>query len=256
MARPFGAFPCSWGWTQSPSPWIASCPQQTGSALCKLTQGEHDGNCEKTGRQEGSPREESCNRCQASRSKEGCSRQKGSRSRQEGRSSKEGRSRQEGCSTRQESCSCQEGRSSEEGRSCQEGCSTCKEGACRSEEGCSCQGSRQEGSTSQEGRQGACPCPCCGSRSPDHAEPPGSLAFPYGQQALRRTPCAFPNPAPAPGFLFLRQMVWRSPCAPRCPGICTRLLRASGRTDLLHRQQKARDATRGCQRYWGTKSSV
>src|SRR3989344_2490484 len=171
----------------SPSPWIASCPLQTGSALCKLTQGEHDGNCEKTSRKEGDPSEKSCT-CKTSSSEEGCTCQEGSstgkesRSRQKGSSSEEGRTCQEGSSTGKESRSRQEGSSSEEAcRPSQEGGSRQEGNGCQ--EGRSRQGACKKSCTGQEGPQGACPCGSSSS-STDHPESSGSLALPYGQQAL------------------------------------------------------------------------
>ena len=147
-----------------------------------MTQGENDGNCEETGRQEGRrPCEESCTgqegccpseegRC--TRQEGRCSCEEGRCSRQEGcRSCEEGRcSRQEGC------CSCEEGCCScEEGRcSCEEGCCSCEEGCCSCEEGrCPCEEGR-----CQKTRQGLCPC------GTNHTEPESRLAFPYRNEAL------------------------------------------------------------------------
>src|SRR3990167_901369 len=149
---------------------------QAWSALCPLTQGENDGNCEKTGRQEGRPREEGCAPCEEGR----CTRQEGCGPCEEGRCT-----RQEGCGpceegsrSRQEGCgSCEEGCGS-----CEEGCGPCEEGSRSRQEGC---GPCQESSSRQKARrrEGTC-CPCC----TDHAQPPGCVALPDGSKTLIPSP--------------------------------------------------------------------
>src|SRR5574337_1236703 len=183
-------------------PWIAPCPMQAWSALCKSTQGENDGNCEEPRCEQGSPREE------------GRSCQEGSSAGKEGRSGQEGGTRQEGCRSGQEGGSAgKEGRSGQEGGTRQEGCRSGQEGRSAGKEGRSGQedGTRQEGcrsgqegrSARQEGRhqgsrRSACP------RRANHAEPPGRMALPYGWQAVRsRRP--LPRPGACTGF-FLYDM--------------------------------------------------
>ena len=113
---------------------------QAWSALCSLTQGEHDGNCEEAGRQGRNPCEESC-ACQDCRSnkspckgrcKEGRCTSKSTGSREEGSAFKEGSACKERCtgekgSPRQARQPCRQGRtgpcaSSPEVARCQSPC--------------------------------------------------------------------------------------------------------------------------------------
>src|SRR3990167_9507244 len=190
---------------------------QAWSALCPLTQGENDGNCEKTGRQEGRPREEGCAPCEEGR----CTRQEGCGPCEEGRCTRQegcgpceegSRSRQEGCGSCEEGCgSCDEGCGpcAEGGRAgqdawgpCEKGGGPCEEASRSRQDGC---GPCQESSSRQKARrrEGTC-CPCC----TDHAQPPGCVALPDGSKTL--------IPSPAPGRTTAHRAMHRhSPWGPR-----------------------------------------